>query len=224
MDHDTSSHETQSTPASIPEVIATVVPLTAELVPEIAIVVPTTAEVVSEIAPSTNLMVPVAAPPTASTHSMTTRSKNQVHKPKPLPDGFTRYPLPPANIVSLVSAEEEPTSFTQVVKSKMWRDAMATDFNALIQNGIWTLVSLSPFMNIVGSIWVFRIKRKAYGSVERYKARLVAKGFHQQLGVDFFETYSPIKPITKRIVLSMAITAGWCIKQIDISNAFLQTY
>jgi hypothetical protein len=225
LDHDTSSHDTQSTPASIPEVIATVVPPIAELVPETATVVPTTAEVVSEIAPSINLMVPVAAPPTARTHSMTTRSKNQVHKPKSVPDGFTRYPLPRANTVSLVSAEEEPTYFTQAVKSKIWRDAMATEFNALIQNGTWTLVSPTPSMNIVGSKWVFRIKRKADGFVERYKARLVAKSFHQQPGVDFSETYSPvIKPITIRTVLSMAVTAGWCIKQIDISNAFLHGY
>jgi hypothetical protein len=175
LDHDTSSHETESTP----EVIATVVPPTAELVLEIATVVPTTAEVVLEIAPSTNLMVPVAAPPTTRTHSMTTRSKNQVHKPKSVPNGFTRYHLHWANIVSLVSAEEEPTSYTQAVKSKIWRDAMATEFNALIQNGTWTLVSPTPSMSIVGSNWVFRMKQKADGSVECYKARLVAKGFHQ---------------------------------------------
>ena len=77
-------------------------------------------------------------------------------------------------------------------------------------------------MNIVGCKWVFRIKRKADGSIERYKARLVAKGFHQQPGIDFGETYSPVvKPITIRTVLTIAVTAGWPIHQIDVSNAFL---
>jgi len=58
--------------------------------------------------------------------------------------------------------------------------------------------------------------------VDRYKARLVAKGFHQQHGIDFDETYClVVKRITIRIVLSMALTKGWCLNHIDISNAFL---
>jgi hypothetical protein len=80
-------------------------------------------------------------------------------------------------------------------------------------------------MNFIGCKWVFRIKRKADGTIDRYKARLVAKGFHQQPGLDFQETYSTvIKPITIRAVLSLAISYGWPIKQIDISNAFLHGF
>jgi hypothetical protein len=99
---------------------------------------------------------------------------------------------------------------------------MNEEFDALLRNGTWTLVSSSPSQNVVGCKWVFRIKRKADGNIERYKARLVAKGFHQQPGIDYDETYSPvIKPITIRTVLSLAVTAGWHIHQIDVSNAFL---
>jgi hypothetical protein len=84
------------------------------------------------------------------------------------------------------------------------------------------LVSPSPNMNIVGCKWVFGIKRKANGTIERYKARLVAKGFHQQPGIDFAETYSPVvKPITIRTVLALAVSAGWAIHQVDVRNAFL---
>jgi hypothetical protein len=50
----------------------------------------------------------------------------------------------------------------------------------------------------------------------------VAKGFHQQPGINFLETYSPVvKPITIRTVLSIAFFAGWAIHQVDVSNAFL---
>jgi hypothetical protein len=58
--------------------------------------------------------------------------------------------------------------------------------------------------------------------IEHYKAHLVAKGYHQQQGLDFLETFNPIfKPTTIRTVLSIVVSPGWCLRQIDIQNAFL---
>jgi hypothetical protein len=99
---------------------------------------------------------------------------------------------------------------------------MNVEFDTLLKNQTWKLVPSSSAQNIIGGKWVFRIKRKANGTIERYKARLVAKGFHQQSGIDYGETYSPvIKPTTVHLVLSIAISAGWYVHQIDIQNAFL---
>jgi hypothetical protein len=56
---------------------------------------------------------------------------------------------------------------------------MNTEFDALLKNHTWTVVPFSTAQNLIGCKWVFRIKRKVDGNIERYKARLVAKGFHQ---------------------------------------------
>uniref|UniRef100_A0A803P2C3 Reverse transcriptase Ty1/copia-type domain-containing protein n=1 Tax=Cannabis sativa TaxID=3483 RepID=A0A803P2C3_CANSA len=85
----------------------------------------------------------------------------------------------------------------------------------------WVLVKPSPEYNVVGNNWVFKEKYNADGSVQRLKTRLVAKGFHEIPGLNFGETFSPvIKPSTIRVVLFVAVSKGWKIKQLDINNAF----
>jgi hypothetical protein len=77
-------------------------------------------------------------------------------------------------------------------------------------------------MNVVGSRWVYKIKRRSDGSIERYKACLVARGFTQQEGIDYSKTFSPvIKQATVRLVFSIAVSCGWKIHQLDIHNGFL---
>ena len=99
---------------------------------------------------------------------------------------------------------------------------MQDEYDALINQGTWSLVPPPPNHNVVGCKWVYKLKTHSDGSIARYKARLVAKGFHQQQGVDFDETFSPvIKPPTIRMVLSLAVSLHWPLRQLDVSNAFL---
>uniref|UniRef100_A0A2N9IMK5 Reverse transcriptase Ty1/copia-type domain-containing protein n=1 Tax=Fagus sylvatica TaxID=28930 RepID=A0A2N9IMK5_FAGSY len=165
-----------------------------------------------------------ANPPPRPLHPMKTRSQHQISKPKTYTDGTIRYPIPKALLAVTTTDPEltEPTCYTSASKSPHWRKAMNLEFDALLKNQTWSLVPSSTSHNLIGCKWVFKIKRHADGSIERFKARLVAKGFHQQAGIDYGETYSPvIKPTTVRAILSIAISAGWSIRQIDIQNAFL---
>jgi hypothetical protein len=70
---------------------------------------------------------------------------------------------------------------------------------------------------------MYKIRRKVDDSLDCYKARLVAKEFKQQYEIDYEETFSPVvKSATIRIILSLAVSKGWLIRQLDVQNAFLE--
>jgi hypothetical protein len=77
---------------------------------------------------------------------------------------------------------------------------------------------------VVPSKWVYRIKHKADGSVERFKARLVAKGFAQRPGIDYFETFaSTMRHATIRVILALAAIEDLELRSVDISHAFINS-
>jgi hypothetical protein len=99
---------------------------------------------------------------------------------------------------------------------------MGEEFDALQLNGTWSLTPRPPNKNVIRNKWVYKLKQKSDGSIDRYKARLVAKGFEQKDGIDYTETFSPmVKPTTICVVLTLAGHFGWPIRQLDVSNAFL---
>jgi hypothetical protein len=86
----------------------------------------------------------------------------------------------------------------------------------------WRMVPRPLGKNIVGSKWVFRIKHKADGSIDKHKACLVARGFTQVYGLDYFNTYSPVVRLTSIcLILAIAARYDWDIESFDFVGAYL---
>nr|GEY56947.1 retrovirus-related Pol polyprotein from transposon TNT 1-94 [Tanacetum cinerariifolium] len=102
------------------------------------------------------------------------------------------------------------------------REAIKNEIKALERNGTWTLEVLPKGKRAIDSKWVYKIKFKPNGEVEKYKARLVAKGFTQMEEVDYHDTFAPIaKLVTVRTLLTVAVKRDWIIHQLDMNNALL---
>ncbi|GJZ82990.1 putative ribonuclease H-like domain-containing protein, partial [Tanacetum coccineum] len=98
--------------------------------------------------------------------------------------------------------ENEPMSYLESVTSSeghQWKEAIKSEIDSILQNHTWELVDLSPGCKPLGYKWIFKMKMKANGTIDKYKARLVIKGFRQRKGLDYFDTYSPVTKNDKMI-------------------------
>ncbi|XP_010277969.1 PREDICTED: uncharacterized protein LOC104612285 [Nelumbo nucifera] len=139
---------------------------------------------------STTESTDFALQPSSSLHPMTTRARHGIFKPNP------RYALLASPLV-----ESKPTCYSQAHKDPRWVLVMTDEYKALLQNKTWTLVPAPPDKNITRNKWVFKIKRKSDGSVERFKARLVAKGFSQEAGSSSSATNTLIQNLASQFSL-----------------------
>ncbi|KAI0492615.1 hypothetical protein KFK09_026891 [Dendrobium nobile] len=127
-----------------------------------------------------------------------------------------------ANRPTTTASEPDPTTFKEASKRLRWRQAMADEFVALQQQGTWHLVPPPNNAQILGCKWTFRKKFNSDGTVARFKAPLVAQGNQQEYGIDYGETFSPVVKLpTIRVLFTIALSRGWPVQQLDVSNAFL---
>ena len=135
---------------------------------------------------------------------------------------YTNLSLSYKSFCCAISSITELTFYHQAIGNPNWQDAMDAEIKALEANNTWTITPLPPGKKPIGCKWVYRIKYKSNGSIERYKARLVAKGFTQKEGLDYIDTFSPVaKMVSVKCVLAVATVKGWFLSQLDVNNAFL---
>ncbi|CAL9023440.1 unnamed protein product [Prunus brigantina] len=133
-----------------------------------------------------------------------------------------RLSAPHAMLIKQLDSLSTPSSVEEALMDPNWKQAMNDEMQALQKNSTWELVPLPSGKRTVGCRWIYTIKLKADGSIERYKARLVAKGYTQRYGVDYQETFAPVAKInTVRILISLAANLDWPLHQFDVKNAFL---
>jgi len=99
---------------------------------------------------------------------------------------------------------------------------MAEEIQALEPNQTWSLDELPPGKKPISCKWVYKVKYKSDGTIERFKARFIIRGDHQLEGFDFTETFAPVAKMSSvRTFLSIAVVRGWELHQMDVNNAFL---
>jgi hypothetical protein len=128
--------------------------------------------------------------------------KHGIRKPKVYTDGTVRY--------GLLSTSGEARTLQEALDDDRWKHAMNNEIDALQRNKMWHLVPRKQGANLIDCKWVYKVKRKADGSINRYKPRLVVKGFKKRYGIDYEDTFSPVvKTATIHLVMSLIVSNGW---------------
>ena len=125
----------------------------------------------------------------------------------PMSHYVSNYRLSESNMsfINQLSIVSIPNSVQEALVDPRWKAAMNEEMKSLQKNETWELVDPPPGKKPVGYRWIYTVKYKADGTIERFKARLVAKGYTQTYRIDYMETFAPVAKInTVRVLLSLA--------------------
>jgi hypothetical protein len=152
--------------------------------------------------------------------------EKEIRQRSPAPTEYVYIPLVDAVEYALsTDITIEPRTLAEALTrpdADKYVESAIEEVKAHLDNGTWTVVRLPKGKRAIGSRWVFKIKRNADGSVDRYKGRIVAKGYSQREGVDYTETFAPTARFgALRAVIALAALEDMELESIDIATAFL---
>ena len=128
------------------------------------------------------------------------------------------------NYITLVASitNSEPSSFQEAANKQVWREAMVEEYDSIIRNDVWEVVSRPKGKSVETSKWIYKVKFAADDNIEKHKARFAARGFSQVESIDYDKTFAPVARNTSiRTIMAIAAEMGWRIHQMDVKTAFL---
>lgn len=107
--------------------------------------------------------------------------------------------------ITHIAEIQVPRNINETLQDRNWKEAVLEEMKALRDNDTWEMEQLPEGEEAIGGEWVFTVKYKSDGTMDRYKARLVAQGFTQTYGIDYEKTFTPVAKLnTIRVLLSIA--------------------
>ncbi|HEX4706357.1 MAG TPA: reverse transcriptase domain-containing protein, partial [Candidatus Udaeobacter sp.] len=127
--------------------------------------------------------------------------------------------------VAIANDDSDPRTYAEAMSrpdASQWELACDDEKRAFERLGVYEVVPRPKDRKIVGSRWVFRIKRGPDGTVQKYKARVVAQGFTQIEGIDYDETFAPVAKLASlRTILALSAELDLELHQMDVKSAYL---
>jgi hypothetical protein len=130
-------------------------------------------------------------------------------------------------LVAEIAAAEalEPSTLAEAKHHpdwSLWEKAIEEELATLKATGTWQLEEAPPRANVIGSKWVFKVKKDAARNIAQYKACLIAQGFSQIGGIDYDDTYAPMAKLASlHASIAMANCLHLILHQINIKGAYL---
>jgi hypothetical protein len=200
-----------------------------DLFPEIPSLSAKTANPISDESPPTDPSSNESsiADPTFDKSPLSAPAANPVNTTAPEPCRSYRVNTFPSHLhdfhcFSIFATLHEPHTFREASPDPLWQQVMKEELDALLKTGTWDLVDLPAGKSAIGCKWVYKIKTRSDGTIDRYKACLVAKGYTQEYDIDYKETFAPVARLSfVRTLIAVSASRHWPLFQMDVKNAFL---